>query len=233
MNLGEADRLLTFFTEERGKIRAVARGARRTKSKFGASLEPLTCVHLVYFGKESADLYRVNSADIIRSFDGIRMDLEKWTYGLFLAEIIDKLLKERETLPPLYRLALALLGEIEADGRTKEHLILFQARVLSAVGYRPNLARCVHCGGNLFEKGGVLGPGGQGISCPDCSQGAAGYRLSPGSLRYLDRAITLDSRRAMRLVIPKSLLSEIQRFLLAYVADHSGVRLQVPKFFDL
>lgn len=233
MNLGDADRLLTFFTEERGKIRAVAKGVRRTKSKFGGSLEPLTCVHLVYFGKENADLYRVNSADIVRSFDGLRTDLEKWTHSLFLAELIDKLLKEREALPPLYRLALTLLGEIEADGRTEEHLILFQARLLSAVGYRPNLSRCVHCGGDLFEKGGALAAGGQGISCLDCSPGPFGSRLSPGSLRYLDRATTLDTEKAMRLSIPKSLRGEIQRFLLAYVTDLSGVRLKVPQFFDL
>ena len=233
INLGEADRILTFFTEEQGKIRAVAKGARRAKSKFGGTLEPLTCIHLVYFGKENADLYRVNSADILRSFDGIRTDLDKWKYSLFLVELIDKLLKERETLPPIYRLALTLLGEIETDGKTEEHLILFQAKLLSAVGYRPNLTECIKCGKDLFERGGVLRMGAQGISCPACSPGTSGRHLSPGSLRYLDRVTTLDSKRAMRLSIPKSLRGEIQRFLIAYAMEHAGVRFQTPKFFDL
>ncbi len=135
--------------------------------------------------------------------------------------------------PPIYRLALTLLGEIETAGRTVEYLILFQAKLLSAVGYRPNLTECIKCGKDLFEKGGVLRIGAQGISCPGCSPGTSGRRLSPGSLRYLDRVVTLDTKRAMRLSIPKSLRGEIQRFLLAYVMDHSGVRFQVPKFFDL
>ena len=211
----------------------MAKGARRAKSKFGGTLEPLTCIHLVYFGKENADLYRVNSADILRSFDGIRTDLDKWKYSLFLVELIDKLLKERETLPPIYRLALTLLGEIETDGKTEEHLILFQAKLLSAVGYRPNLTECIKCGKDLFERGGVLRMGAQGISCPACSPGTSGRHLSPGSLRYLDRVTTLDSKRAMRLSIPKSLRGEIQRFLIAYAMEHAGVRFQTPKFFDL
>ena len=71
MKLSEKDKLVTFLTETHGKVKCVAKAARRLKSRFGASLEPMSHVSLIYFGKEHQDLYRLNQCDIIQSFQDI------------------------------------------------------------------------------------------------------------------------------------------------------------------
>ena len=79
INLSESDRLVTFFTKNYGKVKCVAKGARKAKNCFWGSLEPMSLIHLIYFGKENQSLYRLNHADIIESFQSIRDDFGNFT----------------------------------------------------------------------------------------------------------------------------------------------------------
>ena len=77
INLSESDRLITFMTETQGKIKCVAKGARKIKNQFWGALEPMSLIHLIYFGKEHQSLFRLNHSDIIESFQTIRDDFNK------------------------------------------------------------------------------------------------------------------------------------------------------------
>ena len=79
INLSESDKLVTFMTKRYGKVKCVAKTARKIKNRFGATIEPLTHIQLIYFGKENQTLYRLNHSDIIHSFQDIRDDLQKYT----------------------------------------------------------------------------------------------------------------------------------------------------------
>src|ERR687891_531632 len=95
IKLGEADRIVTLFTRFNGKVRAVAKGIRRTKSRFGARLEPFTRVELlIYRGR--GDLDTITSADIITAFDAVRRDYPRLTAGASLLELVDKITPDRE-----------------------------------------------------------------------------------------------------------------------------------------
>ena len=94
INLSESDRLVTFFTKNYGKVKCVAKGARKAKNCFWGSLEPMSLIHLIYFGKETQSLYRLNHADIIESFQSIRDDFAKLYKGVYFLELIDSMILE-------------------------------------------------------------------------------------------------------------------------------------------
>jgi DNA repair protein RecO (recombination protein O) len=144
--LGEADRIVVFLTERHGKVRAVAKGVRRTTSKFGARLEPLTHVDLLLWQGRS-DLDIVNQVEVIDAYRPIREDLGKIPHGMALLEVTDQLAQERHPDPALYTMltgALRALANPEADPRLLAPSFFLKALVLEGAG--PILDECANCG---------------------------------------------------------------------------------------
>jgi DNA repair protein RecO (recombination protein O) len=143
IKLGEADRIVTVFTRFNGKVRAVAKGVRKTKSRFGARLEPFTRVQLLVYRGRNLDT--ITSADILTSFDGIRSDYARLIHGAAMVEIVDKITPERERAVRVYSLLLAGLNAL-ARGGDASVLPAFVLKLLSISGYHPQLTVCAGCG---------------------------------------------------------------------------------------
>ncbi|HEV2891988.1 MAG TPA: DNA repair protein RecO [Frankiaceae bacterium] len=142
--LGEADRIVTMLSKRHGKVRAVAKGVRRTKSRFGARLEPFVHVDVQnYLGRE---LDIVTQAEIVDAFSSMMDDYERYTAGTAMLEAAERLTEERE---PSLRLYLLLVGALRAldGGEHAPALVLdaFLLRSLSISGYEPSLERCARC----------------------------------------------------------------------------------------
>lgn len=163
IKLGEADRILTLFTRGNGKIRAVAKGIRKTKSRFGGRLEPFTHTDLLIYRGRNLDT--ITSADIIRSFGGIRSDYETYTRACGMVELVDKITPEREPAFSVYRLLLSGLDAV-ASGRIDTAVPAFAVKLLSISGYHPQLQVCAGCGvqTGLEAFSGALG----GAACGVC-----------------------------------------------------------------
>ena len=144
--LGEADRIVVFLTEHHGKVRAVAKGIRRTASKFGARLEPLTNVALLLWQGRS-DLDIVNQVEVIDHFRQIRDDLDRVTRGLSLLEVADQVAQERHPDPRLYQMLVGALRAL-ADPDRDPTLVApaFFLKALVAEGAGPVLDGCASCG---------------------------------------------------------------------------------------
>lgn len=165
--LGEADRIVVFLTKNRGKVRAVAKGVRKTKSKFGSRLEPMShCVLQFYEGRE---LDLVTQAESIDNFRAVREDLDRIGRGVSMLEVADQLAQEGEVNPQLYRMLLGALRTLETSGSP---LVTpaFYWKVLALEGYRPEVDACVQCGADDtplvafdIESGGLL--------CRSCRRG--------------------------------------------------------------
>ncbi len=141
--LGEADRIVVFLTKARGKVRAVAKGVRKTKSKFGSRLEPMShCVLQFYEGRE---LDIVTQAESIDNFRAVREDLDRIGRGVSMLEVADQLAQEGEVNPQLYRMLLGALRTLETSASP---LVTpaFYWKVLALEGYRPEVETCVQCG---------------------------------------------------------------------------------------
>jgi len=143
--LGEADRIVVLFTERHGKVRAVAKGVRKTTSKFGARLEPLTQVDvLLWQGRSDLDI--VNQVEVLHAFRAVREDLAKMPRGMALLEVADQLAQERHPDPRLYAMLVGALRAL-ADGSDPTLLapsFFLKALVLEGAG--PVLDECASCG---------------------------------------------------------------------------------------
>jgi len=144
--IGEADRIVVLFTEHHGKVRAVAKGVRRTSSKFGARLEPLSHVALlVWHGRGELDI--VNQAEVIDHFRAVREELGRMAQGLSMLEAVDQLAQEDNADPTLYAMLVGALRAL-ADPDLDPTLVpaAFFVKALVVEGAAPVLAGCASCG---------------------------------------------------------------------------------------
>ena len=179
--LGEADKILTIMTQGSGKVRAVAKGIRKTTSRFGARLEPFTHVNLMlYRGRGALDT--VTQAEIIAPHMAIREDLARFAAGETMLEAVDKVAEEHERN---LRLTLLLLAGCRAlDARPADAAAVaesFMLKLLSLSGFHPSITACAVCGERdpqLWSAG--LG----GAICGRCAETGAGS-CSRAALDYL------------------------------------------------
>lgn len=144
--LGEADRIIVFLTEHHGKVRAVAKGVRRTASKFGARLEPLSHVALLLWqGRSELDV--VNQVEVIDHFRTVREDLGRMSRGLSLLEVADQVSQERHADPRLYEMVVGALRALADPDRDPTMVApAFFLKVLVLEGAAPILDSCASCG---------------------------------------------------------------------------------------
>jgi DNA repair protein RecO (recombination protein O) len=178
-DLGEADRILSLITAERGLRRAVAKGVKRTKSKFGGRLEPFTRVHAVLH--EGRNLDTVVQAEIVSSHAPVRADFSKFLFGEAMLEMIEKSLQEYQSIPRLFDALCATLDILEGDVADPALLLAaFELKVCALIGYHPHLDHCLHCGRNIEDERACVDLSEGGIVCGDCS-GSVKNRLAISS----------------------------------------------------
>jgi len=219
MRFRETSRIVTFYTRRYGKLAAIAKGARNLKSKFGASLEPMTGVSLVLYKKESRDLQLVSQCDIIRPYKKIHSEIERMAPAMSVLELLHQLTHDEEEHPALFGLLEQTLDALEAAVRNFENFVYaFQLRMSALFGFAPVLASCVRCGtaqvyeGPLsmvtfrLDKGGLL--------CRTCAETT---NASPGGLtvRRLDHSPALPGRPPSLVAVRKTTARIMERLFSA------------------
>ena len=188
--LGEADRIVVLLTESHGKVRAVAKGVRKTKSRFGSRLEPHSHVSLLmYEGRGELDV--VNQAEYIEHHPRVREDLSRLAKATALLEAVDQVAQEREPSSQLYRMLAGALRSLEA---VDSPLLVagFYLKLLAAEGVAPVVDACARCGseGPLVAFDLVEG----GVLCRACR---SGIPMSELALALLRRVLGGDLNRAL------------------------------------
>lgn len=140
--LGESDRIIVMMTEEHGKVRAVAKGVRKTKSRFGARLEPLSHIDVQLYKGRNLDI--VTQVDLITSSFLLHKDLDRLIQGISMLEAVDQIAVDREPAPYLYRM---LVGALDTLSRRASSIVLaaFYWKLLAAEGVSPEVKMCVRC----------------------------------------------------------------------------------------
>jgi len=184
IRFGEADRVLHLYSLERGRVGAVAKGVRKTKSRFGARLEPLSHVD-VQIHQGSGELGTITGVDLVRPHARARDDAYRLGVGLVGAEAMLRLFGEQESNPRAFGALtrfLDLLDDLPSRAPERPALdplaLSFQLKLLWLAGYLPHVTACVECG----EAGGLIGYSARagGAVCARCADGA--LRLAPGTL---------------------------------------------------
>ena len=221
--LGESDRIVSLYMRQRGKVRAVAKGVRKTKSKFGARLEPPSHVQaLLYEGRE---LDIVTQAETVDHFRAIRDDLDRLTRAVSMLEAVDQLGLEGEGNPALFDM---LLGALRALAEHRGPLVVpaFFLKVLSLEGFRPMVERCTECGREDDLVAFDLDSG--GMRCRDHRRGTA---LSPEAHELL--LDILGGRLGSALnVAPSDATVEIDHLAVRALEHHLERRLRSIAVLD-
>lgn len=165
--LGEADKIVSLLTRQWGRLRAVAAGARRPKSRWGALLEPMTHIHAWIFERENRDLLRMNSADLVESFFDMQKEYRVQVATQYLGEVTERLLPEREANERAFRLLIAVLRGLKTSGEVNRPLAYFDYWILKLGGFLPDFEHCQNCGREVGEEG-FYGQGSEGLVCRDC-----------------------------------------------------------------
>ena len=171
LKLGEADRIITLLSRTHGKLRAVARGVRRTSSKFGARLEPFSHIDLQLAVGRSLDV--VTQVESLRAFGRpMAADFARWTTGQVMVETADRLVaEEREPAVQHYHLLVGALGALNdgtADGPRPAAMVLdaYLLRALALSGWAPSFTDCAHCG--TVGPHEAFAPSAGGVVCARC-----------------------------------------------------------------
>lgn len=215
--LGEADRIVSLLTERHGKVRAVVKGVRRTRSRFGARLEPMTQVALQLHAGRSLDT--VVGAETVQNFRSLREDLELLARAVAMLEVVDQLAVEGEPDPDLYRMLVRALGVL-ADNGAPLVVPAFFLKALAQTGFGPVVDSCVACGcdGPLV----AFDAGRGGMSCPDHRQGTA---VSPQAVELV--ANILGGGLTQALAEPESPATrEVDRLATTAMEHHLERRLR-------
>jgi DNA repair protein RecO (recombination protein O) len=227
-DLGEHDRLVTLYTRDLGRLTAVARGARRLRSRFGGALELFTWGEAVGFEREGRELVRLDAFDIHRSFRTLREDLERLGQGARMVEAILRLTAERDAQPACFVLTLRALRALET-GRPIRVYLAFALRLLDLLGHRPRLDRCVGCDRRVGTTAVCFEAADGGVVCEACGSAGA-VALAPRALGVLRglQAAAWEARLAAR--IPPAVEGEVAALLDGYLAALSGAALRTPRF---
>ncbi|MDY7033161.1 MAG: DNA repair protein RecO [Thermodesulfobacteriota bacterium] len=231
-DFSDFDKIVTFFTRDYGKLKGIAKGAKRSKKRFSNTLELFSYVHLFFFEKENKGLSRINNCSLIETHVEICKDIQKMAYGSYFIELIDEFIGEREKNEAVFSLLVDSLSLMNSKKIDKEIARIFEIRLLSLVGYQPQLEGCVDCGRKLSpEERFWFGPRRGGILCDGCSHGHE--RLSPmslGTLRMLVSARDMDFKKIHRLVFSKQALKESEEALTHFIFFQMGKEPNSMKF---
>ena len=222
VKLGEADKIVSILTQGSGKVRAVAKGIRRTSSRFGARLEPLTHVSLLLYRGRNLDT--VTQAEIITPFRGIRGDFVRIAAAEAMVEAVDKVAEEHERNVRGFLLLLSGLRALEAEpvdaAAVAESFLL---KLLSLSGFHPSLSACAVCG--LPGPHPWFSAGQGGVVCDSCAENDAG-RVSEPAVRWLDQLAGADLLSAGEMTPPLDVRREGRAMLYGFTEYYLERRMR-------
>lgn len=216
--LGEADRIVTLMTKGHGKVRAVAKGIRKTKSRFGGRLEPASHVALLlYQGRGELDI--VTQADTLDHFPALREEFDRLARAQAMLEAVDQLALEREANPRLYRMLVGALRTLAThDGPLVAPA--FFLKLLALEGFRPHVEGCVSCGAADSLVSWAIEEG--GLRCSAHPQGSA---ISPEAVAILRHI--LGGQMGTALNLPASAVTaEVDHLTTRALEHHLERRLR-------
>jgi DNA repair protein RecO (recombination protein O) len=233
LDYGESDRIITCYTSQWGKLKGIAKGARKSRRRFVGNLEPLSRTRLLFFHNPRTELVRIEDATLIDGFSKLKGDIERLSAGSYLVELTSEMTREAQTNQPLFDILTGFLELLDRGSQPAPVLRFFEIKLLSMVGLMPRLESCVACNSTITggpvkfssDKGGIL--------CGACAPKRAGLiPLSFGTARFLSMAARLEVEKLARLVPKPVFLEEGERVLYDFIRHQTGRELKTKSFME-
>ncbi len=218
---GEADRILHLYTLDHGRLSAIAKGARRTRSRFGARLEPFMQVR-VALHEGRTELYTVTGVDTLDARPGLRESAAALDGAARACDAVARLFETDQPHPEVFALLATELTLLAGDGghAGTANALAFRLKLLLAAGIVPQLGSCVSCGEREHLRG--FSPSAGGVVCSACE--AAAFALDEDAYRFLVEALGQPLARAPQ--APKRALLQAERAIIETAEQHANVRLR-------
>ncbi len=239
-DLGEIDQIVTCYTLARGKVRAVAKGAKKSQRRFGARIEPLSRCRLQIFEKEQRVLLRLDNADLLYSHQPIREDLARLGQAFHLVEILDGLTAEGQAHGQVFMLLSRFLDDLEATETAEILTLLYEIQLFRLLGYQPRLSHCVACDRDMIGENALFFPDQGGVLCPRCQAGRGaphlpdelrgGLSLSSSCRALCLEALGLPFAQMTRLRPSPGVIREVRELISLYGRHLLGRELKTERF---
>jgi len=227
-NFSEGDRILTIFTERFGKVKAIARGVRKIKSKLAGSLEPFILLDLQLH--EGKTFYTVTGATIAQNFPTLHTDLNKIAKAFYIGELIDKFLAEGQKNNQAFEILIETLRCLER-GNDELSLRIFELKLIESCGFSPELFNCVHCKEKLTPKDNYWDNVEGGVICQSCHLCYGhGQSASDNVIKALRMIEEEDLGLIAKFNPSRSLQKELSEVLSDYIESILERELKSKKF---
>jgi DNA repair protein RecO (recombination protein O) len=230
---GESDQIVTLYTLAFGKMKGIAKGAKRSRKRFANTLEIGSYIQVAFFEKENQDLVRLDHSELICPFGSLREDITKLAWASYFIELVNELTAERIKNKALFKLLVYFLNLIDRGMLQEEIQRVFEVRLLSHLGYQPHFNHCTRCQKHLFEEKFFFGSREGGILCPSCAAHLPGLvPISLGTVKTLQLAQSLPLEKVRRLSFSPQSLRESRAVLSVFLQEYLGKELKSQKFLE-
>ena len=232
--LQEADLVVSFLTRNQGKLRGVAKRARRPKSAFGSGLQRLSHVRMAYFQRENRELVNLDSCELIRSQFGLVSDYRAGVALDYFAEVAEQLLPEGEPGDKFFRLLLAVLEDLRPPEvwRAVTYFSLWAVRLS---GWLPEMHVCLGCGSVLEDSDrSYFVRGRPGLLCGHCRTTGAGshWELTVESRMIASEMLRVPVSRLSKTEWAQATASDLRRFLVQQMESQTDRRFLTPRLLE-
>ena len=238
-DLGEADKIITFYTKERGKVRAVAANVRKPNNRFSGLVLPFSYTNITVYQGKSLD--RINQVKIIYSFSVLREDLNKMAHASYLAEFIEKVGMEENPNPDLFSLLLSSFHKLmkASEDILDNMLLIFKFRIMSICGFRPQFKKCSFCGCQVqLNPENIFDIASGGVVCYKCRDKTTKPHSDKKNYLYFSGEsfrivnIIFDSGLTIpkNLKISRSAYKQLENIIDSFIKYHLDLYLKSEKF---
>jgi DNA repair protein RecO (recombination protein O) len=226
-DFGEIDLIVTLYTADLGKVRGIAKGAKRSKRRFVNNLQPFSYIRVV-FAEGRGGLIRVDEADMIHPLFRISEDITKVLYGSYFLEMVKEMTGEKESNPRLFELLVSFLTVLNDFPVREEYPRVFELRFLDLMGYRPRVTECALCNQPLspadgawfsFRHGGTV--------CKKCNNNALGsVAVSAETRQAMEQALRMDVAAVQGLRLSPQVIAEEREIVPRFIQHQLGKALK-------
>ncbi len=229
-NLGEADRIVTLYTREQGKLRAIAKGARKIRSRKAGHLEPFT--HITVQLAKTRDMPIVTQVETIHGYLPLRDNLSLTGYASYVLELLDRFTFDQEGgNSAMFRLLIETLDRLCEMEDPWVAIRFYEIQLLDFLGFRPHLFECANCRAEIQAVDQFFSPSIGGVICRSCGDGLPGlWKISVDVLKYLRHFQRSSFEQASRAKVAPELRREIEELTQAYFVYLLERSLNTPTF---
>jgi DNA repair protein RecO (recombination protein O) len=224
IKFGDTSRIVTLFTDDYGKIKAIAKGIRKPKSKLAGALQTFAHIQIVFYKKRTTEIYLLSQADTVESYTSLYKDLNRYVFGSAVLELLDRLVTGEEANPKVFELTLEILSFLQncRPASLEKAFCSYALRLADLLGYRPKFDRCVACSSKAEVRLILFSPEKGGVICRRCAaQNQAYLRLSADAASSALKLQSIKTEDLDAYNIPKGHLRDVLKMVLALLEYHT------------